>query len=72
MYRVKLVKGRSYTGAVKATKENPFADVPNKDTAEDLVASGYFELVPEEKAKPKTKKATKTEETPTADYDEDE
>lgn len=71
MYRVKLVKARSYTGAVKVTRESPFADVSDKATADSLVASGYFELVSEDKAKPKTKKAAKSEETPTVDYDEE-
>ena len=74
MYRVKLVKGRSYTGAVKATRDNPLVDVADKKTADALIASGYFVLVSEETpaAKPKSKKAAKSEETSTADYGEDE
>ena len=45
MYKVKLIKGLSYTGAVRATKKDPFVEVEEKETAEALVASGYFELV---------------------------
>ena len=45
MYKVKLIKGRSYTGAVRSTKKAPFAEVKEKETADALVASGYFELV---------------------------
>jgi len=45
MYRVKLIKGRSYTGAIRATQEQPFVDVEDKAIAEAAVATGYFELV---------------------------
>ena len=45
MYRVKLIKGLSYTGAVSATKENPFVDIEDKAIADAVVASGYFKLV---------------------------
>lgn len=45
MYKVKLIKGLSYTGAVHATKKDPYAEVEKKETADALVASGYFELV---------------------------
>lgn len=44
MYKLKLIKGRSYTGAVRATKENPNVEVEKKETADALVASGYFSL----------------------------
>lgn len=47
MYKVKLIKGLSYTGAVHATKENPYVDVEDKETADAVVATGYFELVEE-------------------------
>lgn len=47
MYKVKLIKGLSYTGAVQATKENPYVDVEDKETADAVVATGYFELVEE-------------------------
>lgn len=45
MYRVKLIKGLSYTGAIHATKAKPFVDVEDKNVADAAVASGYFELV---------------------------
>ena len=47
MYKVKLIKGLSYTGAVHATKEDPYVDVEDKKTADAVVATGYFELVEE-------------------------
>jgi len=45
MYRVKLIKGRSYTGAIRATKDEPFVDVEDKAIADAAVATGYFEFV---------------------------
>ena len=42
-----MIKGLSYTGAVHATKENPYVDVEDKKTADAVVATGYFELVGE-------------------------
>jgi len=42
MFKLKLIKGRSYTGLVKATAAQPFVDVENKATADALVSSGYF------------------------------
>ena len=45
MYRVKLIKGRSYTGAIRATQDEPFVDVEDKAIAEAAVATGYFELI---------------------------
>ena len=48
MYRVKLVKGRSYNGAIRATQEEPFVDVEDKAIADAAVATGYFEYVESE------------------------
>ena len=45
MYKVKLIKSLSYTGAVHATKDNPYVDVESKEAADAAVATGYFELV---------------------------
>lgn len=45
MFKVKLIKGLSYTGAIKVTKANPYAEVEKKETADALVATGYFEIV---------------------------
>ena len=68
MYRVKLIKGLSYAGAVSATKEQPFVDIKDKATADAVVASGYFELVSDTEAKPK--KSKKNDETSAVDYGE--
>ena len=47
MYHVKLVKAHSYTGVIKATRENPDVFVKDKATADAAVATGYFTLVGE-------------------------
>lgn len=47
-YHLKLIKGLSYTGfdgAINATAEQPGVSVEDKDTADALVASGYFKQV---------------------------
>lgn len=49
MYKLRLIKGLSYSGAVFATRSSPFVSVENKDIAEKLIADGYFELVEAEK-----------------------
>ena len=59
MFKVKLIKGLSYTGVVHATKEAPYVDVEAKATSDALVASGYFELVGENKATEKGAKKAK-------------
>jgi len=44
MYKLKLVKGHSYTGyGVKATQKSPFVEVSSKEISDSLIASGYFE-----------------------------
>ena len=50
MFKVKLIKGLSYTGVVRVTKHDPYAEVESKEAADALVASGYFELVEAEPA----------------------
>lgn len=46
MFKLKLIKGLSYTGyGVKATAANPFAEVDKKEVSDALVASGYFSFV---------------------------
>lgn len=46
MNKVKLIKGRSYTGyGIKATAESPCIEVAKKEVAEALVATGYFSLI---------------------------
>lgn len=44
MYTVKLIKGRSYSGAVHVTRKNPEITVEDRQLADDLVATGYFAL----------------------------
>ena len=45
MYKLKLVKGRSYTGYdVHATLKCPFVEVSSKEISDSLIASGYFSL----------------------------
>lgn len=47
MYHLKLIKGRSYTGAVSATSSHPDAYTEDEAAALAAVASGYFRLVEE-------------------------
>lgn len=48
MCKLKLIKGRSYTGyGVKASAESPCVDVAKKEVADALIASGYFSLIEE-------------------------
>lgn len=48
MCRLKLIKGRSYTGyGVKVSAESPCVDVVKKEVADALIASGYFSLIEE-------------------------
>lgn len=49
MYRLKLIKGRTYWGAgVKASQEKPFVEVETEEHADHLVKTGYFIMVEEE------------------------
>jgi len=43
--RLKLIKGKSYTGIIKATKEHPIVEVDDEATAMAAVDSGYFEAL---------------------------
>lgn len=45
MYHLRLIKGRSYSGVVSATKEHPDVFEDDKATVDKAVASGYFEIV---------------------------
>ncbi len=48
MYKLKLIKGRSYTGrGVKATEKNYILEVRDKELADWLVTRGYFSLIAE-------------------------
>ena len=44
-YHLRLVKGLSYCGVVKATKKRPDVFLEDKATADKAVATGYFRLV---------------------------
>lgn len=52
MYTLKLIKGKSYTGAVRATEKKPLVELENKAEAEALVATGYFALISEDTPDP--------------------
>ena len=47
-HRLRLVKGLSYSGAVYATKENPYVSVGDGERYRAAMASGYFEEAPAE------------------------
>lgn len=63
MFHLRLCKGLSYLGIVRATKSEPDVFVPEEEMAKDLVASGYFEMVTSgaEKIQPHTGDAEKSE-----------
>lgn len=45
MYHLRLVKGKSYWGVVRAFEKAPDVYVPEKEQAEKLLSSGYFILI---------------------------
>lgn len=45
MYALKLIKGLSYSGVVKASQKHPYVQTEDEATANAAVATGYFELV---------------------------
>ena len=45
MYKLKLIKALSYRGVVKASIEHPFVETDDPAIADAAVATGYFELV---------------------------
>lgn len=47
MIKVKLIKGRSYTGFITATQKHPIVEVKSKAEADAAIATGYFELYSE-------------------------
>lgn len=61
MYRIKLIKALSYSGLVTATAASPYVDIEDDETAEKVLATGYFETV---FAGPKTLEVTEED----ADY----
>lgn len=49
MHKLKLIKGRSYTGyGVSATADSPFIETDEKEISDSLTASGYFSFVGED------------------------
>ena len=56
MYYLKLIKGKTYWGIVRASQKNPNVCVPEKEQADLLVKSGFFVLVnnPDEDVKENT------------------
>ena len=49
MYKLRLIKGRSYTGnGIKVTAEKPFVEIADKEIADALAASGYFSVISNE------------------------
>ena len=51
MFHLRLCKGLSYMGIVRATKAEPDVYVPEEEKAKALVTSGYFEMVTSEAEK---------------------
>ena len=48
MFKLKLVRGLSYSGyGVKATNQRPIITVDKKEAADALIASGHFSLIAE-------------------------
>ncbi len=45
MFKLKLIKGLSYSGIVSATAKEPFVTVDNEETALAAVETGYFKIV---------------------------
>jgi hypothetical protein len=56
MFKIRLIKGRSYNGVVTATNKNPIIEVADEAKAKKALASGYFELIeqPAPQTPPKT------------------
>jgi hypothetical protein len=48
-YKLKLTKGLSYNGIVYADHRNPIVKVKSKKEADEVIATGYFELVEEKR-----------------------
>ena len=49
MYKLKLIKGRSYTGyGISATLDCPFIETDKKEISDSLVSSEYFSFVGED------------------------
>lgn len=51
MYKLKLKNTLSYSGAVSASEKDPFVEVETEDEADELVVTGYFDIVEVPKVK---------------------
>ncbi|GIN71138.1 hypothetical protein J14TS2_16130 [Bacillus sp. J14TS2] len=49
MIKLKLKNALSYNGSVSANSRKPNVEVKTKKEADNLVSSGYFEIVEDEK-----------------------
>lgn len=58
MYKLKLIKGLSYSGVITATKDYPIVNVDDKDLAHEAVKTGYFSLIEEAEMIPPEKEKT--------------
>lgn len=48
MFKLKLIKGRSYTGhGISVSSVDPFIEVSDKEKSDALAATGYFSVVSE-------------------------
>lgn len=45
MYHLRLTKGKSYWGIVRATEKQPDVYVSEKEKADRLIATGHFTLI---------------------------
>lgn len=69
MYKLKLIKGRSYRGAVTATQENPYVVTDSEEVAQAAITTGYFELCPSEQGEPDTEPDTEPDDDTEPDYE---
>jgi len=45
MFKLKLIKSRSYRGVLSATKSQPYVETDSEEKANLAVATGYFALI---------------------------
>ena len=72
MYHLRLAKGKSYWGVVKASEEKPDVFVHEKEKADYLVKTGFFSLVGEESEQDTKQKKQDNEDAENADLFSDE
>lgn len=52
MIKLKLINALSYSGIVSANERRPFVEVKTKKEADEIVATGYFEIAEVEVQEP--------------------